>query len=82
MAGGIGFAHNLDGTIIIDYERVYWYDQQVDLRADRGEFVRIARVFDCRMSNFERRRIKVDITHEGFLKAIEPIPKPEETKAQ
>ncbi len=82
MAGGIGLAHNLDGTIIIDYGRVYWCDQQVDLEAQRGEFVRIARVLDCRMSNFERRRIKVDITNEGFLKAIEPIPKAEETKTQ
>jgi len=81
MAGGIGLAHNLDGTIIVDYGRVYWYDQQVDLEANRGEFVRIARVLDCRMSNFERRRIKVDITHDGFLKALEPIPKSEETKA-
>jgi len=80
MAGGIGLAHNLDGTIIVDYGRVYWYDQQVDLEASRGEFVRIARVLDCRMSNFERRRIKVDITQDGFLRAIEPIPKPEETK--
>jgi len=82
MAGGIGLAHNLDGTIIIDYGRVYWYDQQVDLAANRGEFVRIARVLDCRMSNFERRRIKVDITSEGFLIAVEPIPKTEETKHQ
>ncbi len=80
MAGGIGLAHNLDGTIIIDYGRVYWYDQQVDLEANRGEFVRIARILDCRMSNFERRRIKVDITPDGFLRAIEPIPKSEETK--
>ena len=80
MAGGIGLAHNLDGTIIVDYGRVYWYDQQVDLEANRGEFVRIARVLDCRMSNFERRRIKVDITHDGFLRALEPIPKAEETK--
>lgn len=80
MAGGIGLAHNLDGTIIIDYGRVYWYDQQVDLEADRGEFVRIARVLDCRMSNFERRRIKIDITQDGFLRAIEPIPKSKEAK--
>ena len=80
MAGGIGLAHNLDGTIIIDYGRVYWYDQQVDLGVDRGEFVRIARVLDCRMSNFERRRIKIDITQDGFLKAIEPIPKSKEAK--
>jgi hypothetical protein len=80
MAGGIGLAHNLDGTIIIDYGRVYWYDQQVDLEAKRGEFVRIARVLDCRMSNFERRRIKIDITSDGFLRAIEPIPKSNETK--
>jgi hypothetical protein len=33
------------------------------------------------MSNFERRRIKVDITNDGFLRAIEPIPKSEEKKA-
>lgn len=77
MAGGIGLAHNLDGTIIIDYGRVYWYDQQVDLGAERGEFVRIARVLDCRMSNFERRRIKVDITPDGFLREVKSISKPE-----
>jgi len=78
MAGGIGLAHNLDGTIVVDYGRVYWYDQQTDLEAKRGEFVRIARVLDCRMCNFERRRIRIDITPEGFIKALEPIPKPPE----
>lgn len=78
MAGGIGLAHNLDGTIIVDYGRVYWQDQKVDLSADRGEFVRIIRVLDCRMCNFERRRIRVDITSDGFLKAQEPIPKTRE----
>jgi hypothetical protein len=76
MAGGIGLAHNLDGTIIIDYGRIYWQDQQVDLEAKRGEFVRIARVLDCRMCNFERRRIRIDISPDGFIKALEPIPKP------
>jgi len=81
MAGGIGLAHNLDGTIIIDYGRVYWQDQQVDLAVNRGEFVRIARVLDCRMCNFERRRIRVDITTDGFLRTTESLPKTEETKA-
>ncbi|KPV62564.1 MAG: KaiC [Candidatus Bathyarchaeota archaeon BA1] len=76
MAGGIGLAHNLDGTIIVDYGRVYWQDQQVDLDAGRGHFVRIARVLDCRMCNFERRRIRVDITPDGFIRPLEPIPKP------
>jgi KaiC/GvpD/RAD55 family RecA-like ATPase len=76
MAGGIGLAHNLDGTIIVDYGRIFWEDQKVDLEANRGEFVRIARVLDCRMCNFERRRIRVDITPEGFIRTIEPIPKP------
>ena len=75
MAGGIGLAHNLDGAIIVDYERVYWQDQQVDPEANRGEFVRIAHVLDCRICNFERRRIKVDITSDGFLRATEPVPK-------
>jgi KaiC/GvpD/RAD55 family RecA-like ATPase len=80
MAGGIGLAHNLDGTILVDYGRVYWQDQQVDLALSRGEFVRISRVLDCRMCNFERRRIRIDITSDGFLRALEPIPKTEETK--
>lgn len=81
MAGGIGLAHNLDGTIIVDYGRVYWQDQQVDLEKGRGEFVRIARVLDCRMCNFERRRVKIDITPDGFLRAMEPIPKTSEKKS-
>jgi KaiC/GvpD/RAD55 family RecA-like ATPase len=79
MAGGIGLAHNLDGTIIVDYGRVYWEDQRIDLEAQRGEFVRIARVLDCRMCNFERRRIRIDITPDGFLRAVEPIPKTTES---
>jgi len=76
MAGGIGLAHNLDGTVLVDYGRVYWQDQQVDLEAKRGEFVRIARVLDCRMCNFERRRLRIDITQDGFIKSLEPMPKP------
>jgi KaiC/GvpD/RAD55 family RecA-like ATPase len=71
MAGGIGLAHNLDGTIIVDYGRVYWQDQQSDLGAKRGEFVRIARVLDCRMCNFERDRLRVDITKKGLLRPMD-----------
>ena len=72
MAGGIGLAHNLDGTIIIDYGRVYWMDQQRELDLKRGEFVRIARVLDCRLCNFGRERIKIDITPDGFIRPIKP----------
>ena len=74
MAGGIGLAHNLDGTIIIDYGRVYWFDQQTELGMRRGEFVRIARILDCRLCDFERRRIKIDITREGFVRPIGALP--------
>jgi len=80
MAGGIGLAHNLDGTIIVDYGRVYWQDQQMDLQANRGEFVRIVRVLDCRMCNFIRRRIRVDITSDGFVRPVEPILKAEKSR--
>jgi KaiC/GvpD/RAD55 family RecA-like ATPase len=73
MAGGIGLAHNLDGTIIVDYGRVYWQDQQSDLEVKRGEFVRIARILDCRMCNFERERVRVDITKDGFVRPVEPL---------
>lgn len=70
MAGGIGLAHNLDGTIIIDYGRVYWQDQQTDLEVKRGEFVRIARVLDCRMCDFKRDRIAIEITKEGLVRPV------------
>jgi len=80
MAGGIGLAHNLDGTILVDYGRIYWQDQQTDLEAKRGEFVRIARLLDCRMSNFERRRLRIDITQDGFIKPLEAIPKSPDSK--
>ena len=76
MAGGIGLAHNLDGTIIIDYGRVYWQDQQTDLEVKRGEFVRIARVLDCRMCDFKRDRIAIDITKEGLVR---PVKRPRKT---
>ena len=72
MAGGIGLSHNLDGTIIVDYGRVYWQDQQIDLEMKRGQFVRIARILDCRLSNFERRRLRIDITSEGFIRPVRP----------
>jgi hypothetical protein len=32
------------------------------------------------MSNFERRRTRVDITSDGFLRVLEEIPKTDETK--
>jgi len=73
MAGGIGLAHNLDSTVIVDYGRVYWPDQQIDLDVKRGEFVRIAKVMDCRLSNFERRRIQIDITPDGFIRPTQPL---------
>lgn len=74
MAGGIGLAYNLDGTIVVDYGRVNSQDQQSDLEAKRGELLRIARVLDCRICNFERRRLHIDITLDGSIKALEPIP--------
>lgn len=76
MAGGIGLAHNLDGTIIIDYGRVYWQDQQMDLEVKRGEFVRIARVLDCRMCDFKRDRIAIEITKEGLVRPAKRPQKP------
>jgi KaiC/GvpD/RAD55 family RecA-like ATPase len=78
----IGLAENLDGTIIIDYGREYWYDKQVDSEVNRGELVRIARVLACRMSNFERRDIKIGITSQGFLRVIGSVLQSEETKHQ
>jgi len=71
IAGGIGLAHLADGTIIVDYGRVYYEDQMHDLNAKRGEFVRIVRVLDCRLTGFRRERIRVEITDDGFLRKVD-----------
>ena len=75
MAGGIDLAYNLDGTIVVDYGRVYSQDQQFDLEAKPGVFIRIARVLDCRICNFERRRIRIDTSQDGLIKTLGPITK-------
>jgi KaiC/GvpD/RAD55 family RecA-like ATPase len=74
IACGIGLAYNLDGTLVVDYARVYSQDQQLDLEAKCGEFVRIVRVLDCRICNFERRRIRIDTSPDGFIKVLGAIP--------
>ncbi len=78
MAGGLGLAHNLDGTIIVDFGRVYWLDQQIELGMRRGEFARIVRVLECRLCDYERRRIPIEITRSGFVRPTVKLPLPRE----
>jgi len=69
MAGGIGLPHNFDGTIIVDYETVYYNEElKRQLGLKRGDFVRYVRVLGCRLCNFNRDYIQVDITSDGFLR--------------
>jgi len=76
IAGGVGLAHNLDGTVIIDFGS-YWdnmvmkrdyEDEGIELK--RKMMIRFTRVLGCRMSNFIRRYVPVEITSDGFLRRI------------
>lgn len=75
IAGGIGLAHNLDGTIIIDFGS-FWqnplmqqdYQEVTGEKLKRKEIVRIARVLGCRMTNFDRSYQFLEITSDGFLR--------------
>jgi len=69
MAGGIGIAHGLDSTLIVDYGRLYYGDQIKDLASKRGNYERLCRVLDCRLSGFVREHIGLDITDTGMLRA-------------
>lgn len=71
IAGGIGLAHNLDGTIIIDFGRTYHTQINEDLGTKRGVDVRIVRVLGCRICGFNRHYQKVEIDSDGFLKLVE-----------
>lgn len=80
MAGGHGIAHAVDGTIIVDKGRTYQSDQVNEL-GKRGTSVRMIRVMDCRMSNFDMSRHRVMISDDGFLRMdLSPLPVPVKKK--
>ncbi len=70
MAGGHAIAHAVDGTILVDYGRTYHSDQIKEL-GKRGTYVRMIKIMDCRLCNFDRERKPVDITSDGFLRLLE-----------
>ena len=70
MAGGHAIAHAVDGTILIDYGRTYHNDQVEEL-GKRGTSVRMARIMDCRLCNFDRDRKPIDISSDGFIRLVE-----------
>ena len=70
MAGGHAIAHAVDGTILVDYGKTYHPDQVAEL-GKRGTFVRMVRIMDCRLCNFVRTRIPIEITTDGFIRKLE-----------
>jgi len=70
IAGGIGIAHNLDSTMILDFGRLYYGDQIQQVGGKRGDFVRIFRIMDCRLCNYVRERLPIEITSDGFVKLL------------
>lgn len=71
MAGGIGLAHILDSTILIDYGRTYHGDVNTDLGTKRGTNVNFVRVMGNRLGRFDGQRKHLIITEEGFLRKFE-----------
>jgi len=68
MAGGIGLAHILDSTVIVDYGRTYHEQIRMDLDVKRGVDVRIVRVLGCRLCAYDGHYKRAEITQNGFLK--------------
>lgn len=71
MAGGIGIAHGLDATLIIDYGKV-WMNNLIkqDLGIKQGEFVRIARLTGCRLCHANKNYQAIEVTSDGFVKVV------------
>lgn len=68
MAGGIGLAHILDSTLLIDYGRTYHSDINEELGTKRGTNVRFVRVLGNRLGRFDGYRKPIYITDNGFLR--------------
>jgi len=71
IAGGMAVPHNLDGTILVDYGRPYYADQKRELGIfEKGTVAKMIKVMDCRFCNFNRNRIPIEITPNGFVRKI------------
>jgi KaiC/GvpD/RAD55 family RecA-like ATPase len=73
IAGGIGVAHNLDCTIMVDFGKAWNYEVKTDTGKKQGEFVRICRILGNRLGDFDRHYHEVTITTDGFLRLKEEI---------
>jgi KaiC/GvpD/RAD55 family RecA-like ATPase len=82
MSGGYGLDYQYDVTVIVDFCRPHNFTPKqmlAELNAEKGEFVRYARVLDCRLCGFDRRYVRLDITDNGFIRTfaeLESAPAP------
>lgn len=79
IAGGMGIAHNLDGTIVVDFGKAWNSQVKYDLNVKQGTFVRIIRIFGNRLGDFDRRYHEVEITNNGFLRFKTSLQQPTQT---
>lgn len=77
IAGGIGLAHNLDVNICLDVGKASGNlkDEINAFRTKEEQLkqwteVRFIRVLGCRLCAFDRRHYEVEVTQDGFLKAL------------
>lgn len=68
ISGGIGVAHNLDSVICIDFAKAMGQLKE-DFGVKQWDMVHFARILSCRLSGFDRKYKKIEITSEGFLRA-------------
>jgi KaiC/GvpD/RAD55 family RecA-like ATPase len=69
ISGGIGVAHNLDSVICIDFAKAMGQLKE-DFGVKQWDMVHFCRILSCRLSAFDRRYKKVEITQDGFLKLV------------
>jgi len=75
IAGGIGLAHNLDGTICIDFKKASGQlkadlneTRPKDKQIKQWDVVHFIRMLGCRLCGFDRRYYETEISQDGFLK--------------
>jgi KaiC/GvpD/RAD55 family RecA-like ATPase len=69
ISGGVGVAHNLDSVICIDFAKAMG-QMKDELQKKQWENTHFARILSCRLCSFNRKYIEMEITPNGFLKAI------------
>jgi len=74
-AGGLGVAHIVDGTIVMDKRVILTKYEENLYRVPIGDVLRTIRIDGCRVAGHDQQTYRMEITPLGLIRILEPLSK-------